>query len=88
MSDEKDIIILRVDDPENPIQPTQTKMYKSCCFSIDKNSTIFFSTLTISLICLIFSLYKLTLDLKCEESNTYMSLVTFILGIYIKSPMF
>jgi hypothetical protein len=62
--------------------------WKSCCFDMDKRATIFFSTYTISLILLFFSIYKLSGDLTCDQNNTWIGLLTFVVGIYIRAPTF
>jgi hypothetical protein len=66
----------------------QETLWTSCCVKLDKRATIFFSTLTISLIMIAFCIVKLSLTSTCEETNTWVSLLTFILGIWIRTPSF
>ena len=70
------------------ITTAEETLYKSCCFAINRRATIFFTTLSISLITITFCIFKLTQNLTCPEQNSYMSLLTFILGIYMRSPLF
>lgn len=63
-----------------------TNHWKSCCFELDKRSTVFFSTYTMSLILVFFCIYKLAGELPCPEQNAYIGLLTLIIGVYIKTP--
>lgn len=85
--DEKEHIVSIVGNIE--VKDNETKLYKSCCFEIDRKATIFFTTLSLSLLTITFCIFKLTQqNLSCSEQNSYMSLMTFILGIYMRSPLF
>ena len=94
MSTEEETIDLKIDTPKNNLSEStisekefRRKTYwKSCCgCTLDKRALTFFSQLFISLIMIVFCLYKLhTLD-KCD-SDVYMSLLTMILGIYVEAP--
>lgn len=64
------------------------KVWKSGCLLIDRNAVVFFSTLFISLIVITFCIFKLTYSESCEAQNTYIGLLTLVLGIWIKSPSF
>lgn len=64
------------------------KVWKSGCLIIDRNAVVFFSTLFISLIVITFCIFKLTHSDSCEAQNTYIGLLTLVLGIWIKSPSF
>jgi hypothetical protein len=73
-------------DIEQQKQEHIENTWTSCCVRLDKQATLFFSTLGISLIMIIFCMNKLSGTLTCEETNTWISLLTFILGIWIKTP--
>ena len=64
------------------------KTWKSGCLIIDRKAVVFFSTLTISLIVIGFCIFKLTYSESCEAQNTYIGLLTLVLGIWIRSPSF
>jgi len=61
--------------------------WRSCsgCI-IDKRSLTFFTTLCISLIIIAFCIVKLSLTTSCEETNTWLALLMFVIGIWIKNP--
>ena len=74
---------IEIDDKNNDNQ------WHSCCFKTsDKRLLKFISIFTISISVLIFSFYKLSTDITYDEQNTYIGLITLIIGIYIKSPVF
>ena len=62
--------------------------WRSCsgCL-IDKRSLGFFTTLGISVIVIAFCIVKLSLTTSCEETNTWIALLMFVLGIWVKSPV-
>jgi hypothetical protein len=62
--------------------------WKSCCFTLDKRSTIFFSTYSMSLILVFFCIFKLSGNLSCAEQNTWVGLMTMVIGIYMRAPTF
>ena len=71
---------------QKEVQSKIDNEYKSCCLTIDKRALSFFSTLFISLIVITFCIIKLSLNESCESQNTYISLLTFVVGIWVKSP--
>ena len=93
MSTEEETIDLKIDTPKNNLSEStisekefRRKTYwKSCCFKLDRRAVKFFSQLFISLIMIVFCLYKLHTVYKCD-SDVYMSLLTMILGIFIEAP--
>ena len=72
---------------EESIEPENK--YKCCCFrsSTDKRLLIFSASLSLSLIIIIFSCYQLVNLTGCHEQNTYVGLLTLILGIWLRSPI-
>jgi hypothetical protein len=85
-NEEKKEITINIDPDEQ--QWARENFWKSCCGStIDKRAASFFTQLGISSVVIIFCLYKLVVHTgDCSESQTYMSLLTLILGIYIPNP--
>lgn len=63
-----------------------TVIWRSCCLEMDKRAVMFFTTLGISVAVMIFCGVKLSFADTCDETNTWMALLTFILGIWIKTP--
>ena len=78
------IIDMNIHQEEKKVQLENT--WQSCCITLDKRATVFFSTLTISFMIIIFCIYQLTRGLSCEESNSYMSLLTFVVGVWVRQP--
>jgi len=60
--------------------------WDSCCFRADRRAITYFTTLSISLVIIAFCIVKLSGDRSCEETNGWMSLLTFVIGIYIRAP--
>ena len=75
-------------DLEHQTPIDQQNTWNSCCLTLDRRATVFFSTLTISLIIIAFCITKLVMARSCEEANTWISLLTFILGIWVIQPSF
>ena len=78
-------INLRINEEEK--KEALENNWRSCsgCI-IDKRSLGFFTTLGISLLVISFCIVKLSLAITCEGTNTWMALLTFVLGVWIKSP--
>ena len=62
---------------------------RTCCgnHSSDKRLLIFISSLSISLLVLILCCYQLVNKSDCQSQNTYVGLITLIIGIWLKSPL-
>ena len=61
--------------------------FKSCCLTMDRRALSFFTTLGISLIIISFCIVQLLSAESCEETNTWIALLMFVIGIWIKSPV-
>ena len=81
MEDDKKEITLEVKNIDD-------RTWKSGCLTIDRNAVVFFATLGISLIMIAFCIFQLTTSESCQTQNTYIGLLTLVLGIWIKSPSF
>jgi hypothetical protein len=88
-------------DEENPIQQQEVVVVAAkeeeennnqlkCCSggSSDKRLLLFVSILTISLIVIMFSIYQLTTLESCHDQHLYSGLLSLVLGIWIRSPLF
>jgi hypothetical protein len=60
--------------------------WQSCCVTMDKEATIFFSQLVISVFVLLFCVYQLCVLLDCDSQQTYIGLLTLIIGVWLPSP--
>lgn len=60
--------------------------WRSCCFSVDKNATVFISQLSVCIIVICFCMYQLLHSKSCEKDSLYSGLLTLILGIIIPNP--
>ena len=67
----------------------QKNKYSCCCTSrtTDRRLLTFATLFSISILVLSFSFYQLTMPIDCSEQATYMSLITMVIGIWIKSPI-
>jgi len=53
----------------------------------DKRLLTFTASATLSLIVVVFSCYQLTQGLDCSQENVYSSLISLVIGVWLKSPM-
>ena len=60
--------------------------WQSCCLTLDKRATIFFSQLTIAMTVTIFCIYQLIHLDNCEAQSLYSSILTLVLGVFLPSP--
>ena len=61
-----------------------------CCAggrTSDKRLLTFIASATLSLITVLFSCYQLTQGLDCSQENVYSSLISLVIGVWLKSPM-
>jgi len=74
-------------EPEQ--QSEETYQWNSCCMrKTDSRLLTFIASFFISIILLIFSCYQLTRpDIDCASENIYISLITLIIGYWMKSPL-
>jgi hypothetical protein len=71
----------------SPLPLQRTKEWKTSCFgNLDRSCCLFFAQLGICLITLLFCLWQLAIIEDGGLSNTYVGMVTFILGIYCPNP--
>ena len=66
----------------------EAKIWKSCCFSINKEVVVFITQNLIGILIILFCIFKLNDDLDCSEQQTFISLLTFIVGILLPNPKF
>lgn len=60
--------------------------WQSCCLTVDKRATIFFSQFTIAMVVTAFCIYQLINLDNCEAQSLYSSILTLILGVFLPSP--
>lgn len=64
---------------------TTTKIWKSCCLEIDADMVQFGVQTLICVVVLIFAAYQLHRLSACEAIQPYLSMITFILGVFSKN---
>lgn len=66
-----------------------SNLWKTClCGSSDKRLLIFTANLSISISILVFCFFMIgNRTLSCPELQTYVGLISLILGIWVKSPL-
>ena len=60
--------------------------WESCCLTVDRRAVQYFTTLGVSSVIICLCVVKLSGDLPCQEQNGWIAMLTFVIGIYIKSP--
>jgi hypothetical protein len=70
------------------IDTNDDNLIRTCCGRVsDKRLLAFVASISLSSIVTIFSCYQLTQGLECSQETTYISLIMFILGFWLKSPV-
>lgn len=64
----------------------RSTMWRSCCFTLDRHATVFFSQLVVCIMVISFCMYQLVNSDSCERDQLYSSILTLILGVLIPSP--
>ena len=59
--------------------------WKSCCITLDKRATIYFTQITIIVLVMVFSIYQL-LSLSSCDSQQALGLLTMLIGLIIPNP--
>ena len=62
--------------------------WKSCCMVLDRRAVQYFTQIFIIGGCMIFSVIQLTQLTDCESQQTYMGLLTLLIGILLPNPKF
>ena len=60
--------------------------WQSCCLTVDRRAVQYFTTLGVSTVIITLCVVKLSGELPCPEQNGWIALLTFVIGVYIKSP--
>ena len=82
----KDLERQRIERQGSILNPN---LWKTClCGSSDKRLLTFVAMISISISILVFCFFMIAnRSLSCPELNTYISLISLILGIWVKSPL-
>jgi hypothetical protein len=60
--------------------------WQSCCMTIDRRATRYFSQLSIALLVITFSIVQLVRNESCESQALYSGLLMTVIGIMLPSP--
>ena len=60
--------------------------WKSCCMTIDRRATRYFSQLAIAFLVMTFCIVQLVRNETCESQQLYSGILTTIFGIMLPSP--
>ena len=60
--------------------------WKSCCFTLDRKATVYFSQLFVCVGIIFFCCLQMVRLENCEAQQLYSSLLTMVIGILIPSP--
>ena len=73
--------------PRPPPSPTTPHYkWKSCCFELEREFTVFITKYIIIVSLLIFFAVELHLSDACEDKNLYQSLLMIIIGLALPNP--
>ena len=88
--EEKDAMIVDIIRPSAGVREKKESipyMWRSCSgCRIDPRILGFFSSFFISILIIVFSIIKISLSESCEETNTFMALLMFVLGVWMPHP--
>ena len=62
--------------------------WRSLCLVVDKNAVMYFTTIFIIVGIMIFCIFKLITDDSCVAQQSYMGLLTLLLGLVAPAPTF
>jgi hypothetical protein len=62
--------------------------WKSCCITCDRRVLQFFSQLIIICMIMMFCIYQLSRLLSCTDQQTYVGILTMLIGVLIPNPKF
>jgi hypothetical protein len=71
---------------EGRLSRGESRVWRSACFQVNKSFVVFLAQFIIALAVLSFSLYKLTGDASCEDTQAYLGLTTMLVGVFIPTP--
>lgn len=66
----------------------EKKIWKSCCFTINKDFFKFTIQCSVCIMILLFCMFKLLLDGNSPDKAVYYSLISGILGLFSPSPAY
>ena len=78
-----------MDINNDTVERQSTFLWKTClCGSSDRRLLTFVANLSISISILSFCFFMIgNRSLSCPELNTYVGLISLILGVWLKSPL-
>lgn len=80
----KKIINHRLEVEDNIYKNT----WKSCCMEMDRRAVQYFTQIVIICSCMGFSIYQLLENDSCEAQQSYIGLLTLLIGILLPNPKF
>ena len=71
---------------EKKLEASKPRIWKSCCLELDKDAAIYFTQMGILSSIIAFSAVMLSKSDTCEDTNTFIGLLTMCIGIIIPNP--
>lgn len=68
-------------------QGDDSKIWKSCCLLVDKDAVVFLSTMVAVFVIIGFSCYQLVTLTDCHSQNTYVAILSSLIGVLLPSPI-
>ena len=75
-----------VERSRSQVEWEHKNMWQSCCITLDKRATLFFSQLLISVIIVVFCVSMLVYNQDCATFSRYSPLITFMVGVWLPQP--
>lgn len=63
------------------------RIWRSCCVDLDADMVQFYTQSLLATLVLIFAAYQLVRLSECDETQPYIGMITFILGVFCKNPI-
>lgn len=70
---------------ENKRQESE-RIWKACCFELDRSIAFFFAQLIISLAMIVFCMWQLSRELTSDSRQMYSGFLSFVIGVWLPSP--
>ena len=71
----------------SPIDIADRRLWHSCCLRIDQDMCVFLCTMSAIFFVLFFCCYQLVTLKDCHAQNTYVAVLSSLIGVLLPSPI-
>ena len=74
-----------VQNPDDTV--ISRKLWRSCCVEIDRDAVVYLTGFSLITASMVFCFYQLIVLKDCHSQQSYLSVLTLILGVLLPSPV-